>query len=47
METFLPIFNEQSEILVQILQSKFGQGIECPDIFPYVTKFALDVISGK
>jgi len=46
LDTFLEVFNEQSTILVQILEKKYIDGGTF-DIFPHITKCALDVISGK
>lgn len=42
LENFMPVFNEQSEILVSKLMAKAGKGRF--DIYPYVTLCTLDII---
>jgi hypothetical protein len=45
LENFVEIFSEKSEILVRNLQKEVGsQGF---DMYPYITKCALDIICGK
>jgi len=44
LDHFIEIFNEQSSILIEILGSTRGKTI---DVYPYITKCALDIICGK
>lgn len=45
LETFMDIFVEKSETLVKVLE-KEANGKPF-NIFPYITRCALDIISGK
>jgi hypothetical protein len=45
LDDFLEVFNEQSGRMVEILEKEFGDG-KVFDIFPYVTRCALDIICG-
>jgi len=45
LEEFFPVFGEQSRILIKILNEKFADG-KVFDIFPYITRCALDTICG-
>lgn len=45
LEEFSPIFNEQASVFVNVLNTKAdGKAF---DIFPYVTRCALDIICGE
>jgi cytochrome P450 family 4 len=45
LDNFVEVFSEKSEILVSKLQKEVGsQGF---DVYPYITKCALDIICGK
>jgi hypothetical protein len=45
LESFVEVFSEKSEILISKLQKEVGsQGF---DVYPYITKCALDIICGK
>jgi cytochrome P450 len=44
LDDFLDVFNEQTKTLTQILKKEFGDG-KVFDVFPYVTRCALDIIS--
>jgi cytochrome P450 family 4 len=45
LENFVEVFSEKSQILVSKLQKEVGsQGF---DVFPYVTRCALDIICGE
>jgi cytochrome P450 family 4 len=45
LESFVEVFSEKSEILVNKLQKEVGsQGF---DVYPYITKCALDIICGE
>lgn len=47
LEEFVPIFNEQADIMVEMLKDKECDSGRCFDIFPYITKCALDIICGE
>jgi cytochrome P450 family 4 len=45
LDSFVEVFSEKSEILISKLQKEVGsQGF---DVYPYITKCALDIICGK
>ena len=45
LDNFVEVFSEKSEILVDKLRKEVGsQGF---DVYPYITKCALDIICGK
>jgi len=45
LEPFVAIFNKEAKILVQILKKKHSDG-KVFDVFPYITRAALDIICG-
>ncbi len=48
LRDFIPIFNEHAEILIEVLEKSRCQSKgEAIDIFPFMTKCALDVVCGK
>ena len=42
---FLEVFNEQANVLVELLEEKCDQGEF--DVFPFITMCALDIICGR
>ena len=46
LEEFLNVFNEQSRILVEMLNEKAQDG-GAFDIYPFTTNCTLDIICGK
>jgi cytochrome P450 family 4 len=45
LDSFVEVFSEKSEILVSKLRKEVGsQGF---DLYPYITKCALDIICGE
>ena len=44
LEEFLHVFNEQSRVLVDLLDKKVNQDF---DIYPYITNCTLDIICGR
>jgi cytochrome P450 family 4 len=45
LDSFVEVFSEKSEILVSKLQKEVGsQGF---DVYPYITRCALDIICGE
>ena len=44
LEEFLNVFNEQSRVLVEMLNEKAHDAF---DIYPYTTNCTLDIICGK
>ena len=46
LEEFLNVFNEQSRVLVEMLNEKAHDG-RAFDIYPYTTNCTLDIICGK
>jgi cytochrome P450 len=46
LDTFIDVFNENSQILVDKLMKK-SDGGEVFDIFPFITRCALDIICGR
>jgi cytochrome P450 family 4 len=45
LDSFVEVFSEKSKILISKLQKEVGsQGF---DVYPYITKCALDIICGK
>jgi cytochrome P450 family 4 len=45
LQNFVEVFSEKSEILVSKLQKEVGS--QPFDLYPYITKCALDIICGK
>ena len=46
LEDFMVVFNENAGILVDILEKEFLNAQTPKDIFPYITRCALDIICG-
>jgi hypothetical protein len=45
LDSFVEVFSEKSEVLVHKLQKEVGsQGF---DVYPYITRCALDIICGE
>lgn len=47
LEDFVHVFNEQSQLLVQILNNSIEKNQNEFDIYPFVTRCTSDIISGE
>ena len=46
LDEFLYVINDQTQVLVDVLNEKFSDG-KTFDVFPYITRCALDIICGN